>query len=351
MTQTALKLSDLTFEALYNAEFRLCEGNPIIRRHGFSTVVADPFVLTPDLTPDGRWKLFAHTLEGVFLYDSADGLSFGKGRKILARAMRPCVAKTGEGYILYYERVQPLLARGLTMLGADWKSEIWAVRSRDLVTFSEPFPVLSYDRPYEQAGRRGHSLSNPFVIEDGGGWSLYYSAGLTFVPDCGFSEPTFVCLAKSDRPDAGFVKGDAPVIRPDPDIRFSTSAPAVSKSTVSPIAMPASRTASTAWERGASPPSVFCAPRTACISSSRAPSSPPPATEVGCHSSSMPPTSSPHPTAPSAFTSTPATAPTSSASNTSEWGNYSPARVLHPRAPKLLSNVNKMLLCVKRNNS
>lgn len=210
-------MRELTFSTLLNAEFRLYEGNPIIRRHGFSTVVADPFVLTPDLTPDGRWKLFAHTLEGVFLYDSADGLSFGKGRKILSRAMRPSVVKTEDGFILYYERVQPLVPRGLTMLGADWKSEIWAVRSRDLVTFSEPFPVLSYDRPYEQAGKRGHSLSNPFVIADGGGWSLYYSAGLTFVPDCGFSEPTFVCLAKSGRPDGGFVKSDAPIIRPDPE--------------------------------------------------------------------------------------------------------------------------------------
>ena len=47
-------MHDLTFDTLYNAELRLYEGNPVIRRHGFSTVVADPFVLTPDLTPDGR---------------------------------------------------------------------------------------------------------------------------------------------------------------------------------------------------------------------------------------------------------------------------------------------------------
>ena len=96
-------MRELTFSTLLNAEFRLYEGNPIIRRHGFSTVVADPFVLTPDLTHDGRWKLFAHTLEGVFIYDSADGLSFGKGRKILSRAMRPSVVKTEDGFILYYE--------------------------------------------------------------------------------------------------------------------------------------------------------------------------------------------------------------------------------------------------------
>ena len=210
-------MQNLTFEALFDAEFRMYGGNPILRRHGFSTVVADPFVLTPDRTPDGRWKLFAHTLEGVFIYDSADGYGFGKGRKIVSRAMRPSVLKTEEGYILFYERVLPLLARGLTLVGGDWKSEIWAVKSRDLVHFSEPFPVLGYDRPYEQAGRRGHSLSNPFLIRDNGGYSLYYSAGLTFVPDCGFSEPTFVCLARSARPDADYKKADAPILRPDPE--------------------------------------------------------------------------------------------------------------------------------------
>lgn len=59
-------MHDLTFEVLKNADFRLYAGNPVLRRHGLSTVAADPFVLTPDLTPDGRWKMFAHTLEGVF---------------------------------------------------------------------------------------------------------------------------------------------------------------------------------------------------------------------------------------------------------------------------------------------
>ena len=208
---------DFAFETLNNAKFVLYEGNPVLRRHGFSTVVADPFVLTPDLTPDGRWKMFAHTLEGVFIYDSADGISFGKGRRLFPRAMRPCVLKTEEGYILYFERVQPLIARGATLIGADWKSEIYAAKSRDLEEFSAPFPVLRHDRPYEQSGRHGYAMSNPFVLRDGGEFSLYYSAGLTFVPDCGFSEPTFICLARSPRPDGGFVKEEQPIIRPDPE--------------------------------------------------------------------------------------------------------------------------------------
>ena len=183
---------DFTFETLNNAKFVLYEGNPVLRRHGFSTVVADPFVLTPDLTPDGRWKMFAHTLEGVFIYDSADGIRFGKGRRLFPRAMRPCVLKTEEGYILYFERVQPLIARGATLIGADWKSEIYAAKSRDLEEFSAPFPVLRHDRPYEQSGRHGYAMSNPFVLRDGGEFS-------------------------SPRPDGGFVKEEQPIIRPDPE--------------------------------------------------------------------------------------------------------------------------------------
>lgn len=210
-------MHDLTFEALYNADFRLYDGNPVLRSSALTRVVADPFVLTPDASPDGRWKLFAHTLTGVFLFDSADGISFGKGRKILSRAMRPCVFRTGEEYIVCYERVQPLLAKGLSQIGGDWKSEIYAVKSRDLVTFSAPFPMLAHDRPYEGTGRRGYALSNPFLVAADGRFRLYYSAGLTYVPDCKFSEPTFICLAESDRADGGFLKRGAPVIKPDPD--------------------------------------------------------------------------------------------------------------------------------------
>ena len=57
---------DLTFEQLNNAQFELYEHNPVIRHGADSPIVADPSVLTPDLTPDGQWHLFAHTLFGVY---------------------------------------------------------------------------------------------------------------------------------------------------------------------------------------------------------------------------------------------------------------------------------------------
>ena len=206
---------DLSFDALVSAKFRVTADSPVIR-HPLGPVIADPSLLTPDLSPDGRWHLFAHSLAGVRRYVSDDGFSFSGGRVLFRRAMHPDIKRVGGEYILTFERVQPLLPRGLTLLGGRWKSEIWVSRSPDLVTFSEPRPLLVRDgRDSERAGK-GWALSNPFLLEDDGKFRLYYSSGLTFVKDCGFSEPTHICLAESDLPLAGYVKRPQPLISPDP---------------------------------------------------------------------------------------------------------------------------------------
>ena len=67
---------NLSFDEFMSAEFALYENNPVIRNPINSFVVADPSVLTPDLTPDGKWHLFCHTFYGVYHYESADGISF-----------------------------------------------------------------------------------------------------------------------------------------------------------------------------------------------------------------------------------------------------------------------------------
>ena len=135
---------DLSFDALVSAKFRVTADSPVIR-HPLGPVIADPSLLTPDLSPDGRWHLFAHSLAGVRRYVSDDGFSFSGGRVLFRRAMRPDIKRVGGEYILTFERVQPLLPRGLTLLGGRWKSEIWVSRSPDLVTFSEPRPLLVHD--------------------------------------------------------------------------------------------------------------------------------------------------------------------------------------------------------------
>lgn len=217
MTKNGVYALNLSFDELNNAKFELYDGNPLIRPFGGSTIVADPSVVTPDLAPDGKWHLFAHTLFGVYDFVSDDGIAFPERRRILSRAMRPDIKKVGGVFYLFYERTQPAFARALTLAGADWRSEIYVVESRDLKEFSAPRLVLGFDRPYEGAGRHGHSLSNPFLLEDGGRFRLYYSAGLTFVKDCGFSEPTYICLAESDSVTGKFVKREKPLFSPTGD--------------------------------------------------------------------------------------------------------------------------------------
>ena len=74
--------------------------------------------------------------------------------------------------------------------------------------------------PFEKAGKKGYSLSNPFVIKEDDTFRLYYSAGLKFIPDCKFSEPEYVCLAESRDPLSGFEKRNEPIIYPDENSEF-----------------------------------------------------------------------------------------------------------------------------------
>ena len=49
-------------------------GNPLIEPPTSEGIIADPTFLTPETTPDGKWHLFAHSLQGIFHFLSADGL-------------------------------------------------------------------------------------------------------------------------------------------------------------------------------------------------------------------------------------------------------------------------------------
>ncbi len=206
----------ITFEKFNQAHFVLYPNNPIIKRWGLSTIVADPSVLSPN-DSDGKWHIFCHTLFGVYHFVSDDGIRYDKVAKVVNNAMRPDVKKIGDTYYMYYERVQSLLPRGLAMVGLiRWKSEIWYVTSKDLYTWSQPKVAVSHTRDYEDC-KMGISISNPFLIKYGDKYRLYYSAGLSFLKDCNFSEPTHLSYAESDSPDGPFVSRATPIMSPGKD--------------------------------------------------------------------------------------------------------------------------------------
>lgn len=208
-------MKSLTIEQIKNADFKLYENNPIIKPFDKSFVVADPTLLTPDHSHDKKWHIFFHTNLGVYHFISDDGISFTKGKRILSRAMRPNINYINGTYYLFYERTAPLLVNVLTLVNlAKWHSEIYVTKSKNLISWSEPKKVIGNTKSYEKC-ERGVAISNPYLLQDGDAFTLYYSCGLTYIKDCGFCEPTYISCAESENADSGYISLDKPLISPD----------------------------------------------------------------------------------------------------------------------------------------
>ena len=207
-------MENLTISQIIHADFRLHDG-PVLRPFGCSFVVADPSLLTPDQSPDGRWHMFFHTTFGIWHFSSADGVSFRSEEKLASRAMRPNINYINGSYYLFFERTRPLFFNALNLVNAaEWRSEIYVIESRDLKSWSPPKLVLPHSRDYEES-ERGVSLSNPFLLRENGVSRLYYSCGLTFIKDCGFCEPTYISYAESRDLTEGYRAAASPIISPD----------------------------------------------------------------------------------------------------------------------------------------
>ena len=207
-------MKDLNLKQILEADFRL-HTEPVIHPFHGSFVAADPSLLLPDQCKDGLWHIFFHTTFGIWHFTSKDGIGFERGEKLLSRAMRPNINYIDGKYYLFFEHTRPLIFNALNLLNiVPWRSEIYAIESIDLVRWSKPKQILGHTREYEMS-KRGVSLSNPFLLRENGENRLYYSCGLTFIKDCGFCEPTYISIARSDSLLSGYEASDSPIISPD----------------------------------------------------------------------------------------------------------------------------------------
>ena len=207
-------MKNLSTEQILNADFKIC-GKPLMKPWGGSWVVADPSLLTPETSHDGKWHMFFHTTFGVYHAESTDGLDFTKPVKITNRAMRPNINLIDGRYYLFFERTRPLIMNALNVVNiAKWNSEIAVVESTDLKSWTSPRPVIRNTREYERSDR-GTSISNPYLLQENGINRLYYSCGLTYIKDCGFCEPTYISYAESKRITDGYLSAEKPIISPD----------------------------------------------------------------------------------------------------------------------------------------
>ena len=174
--------------------------NPLIEPPRPEWLLGDPTVLPPDLSPDGRWHLFANTLRGIHHYGSDDGLAWAVLQRRLFPGMRAFLVR-GERYALVCERVV-----------APWRSYVALRRSDDLFHWSDETLLVEPSLPWE--GRFFRNCSCPCLARIDGGWRLYYSAGMVFLRDCGFPEPKYIGVAESERIEGPYIKRPEPIIAP-----------------------------------------------------------------------------------------------------------------------------------------
>jgi len=188
--------------------------NPLIRAPFPSPIIADPTFLPPDEGPDGSWHLFAHSLLGIHHFVSEDGIAWRRRERLWPNALRAFVMKAAADYLLFYEKCRLMLP---ILPGVAWASRIEMRRSADLERWSEPTVVLEPTLPWHAEPGRGRAVGNPCVVPIGGGHRLYYSAGLVFLPDCGFCEPRFIGVAEAELLEGPYRPTAEPILGPEDD--------------------------------------------------------------------------------------------------------------------------------------
>ena len=218
----------MTTDDFVRLRWRVTHPDPVIRAPALSPVVADPTFLLPQETPDGRWHLIAHSIWGLHEHTSVDGIAWSAPRLIVRHGMRPFLVHDGGRYHLFYERY-PAWRLPLSWLpGLRWRSWIERRSSADLVTWSEPSVVLRPTFAWHRDPTYGEAAGNPCVVRDDRGWVLYYSASLVLVPDCGFTEPLHIGVARADDLEGPWRPEPDPILSPSADdVRCNLGAGAI----------------------------------------------------------------------------------------------------------------------------
>mgnify|MGYP000424568644 CR=1 FL=1 len=169
---------------------------PVLCPPILSPIIADPSIIAPEDSPDGRWHLFAHSIYGIHHHISEDGIAWRRLKTIAKNAMRPCARKVDSHYVIYYEKYRPFHIL-FSWAPIKWKSSIQMRISDDLVIWSAYSNILEPSLDWMRDDKYGSSVSNPCLVKMDFGWRLYFSASLAYVPDCGFCEPRHIAYADS----------------------------------------------------------------------------------------------------------------------------------------------------------
>jgi len=175
--------------------------NPMIQPPRPDWMAADPTVLTPDLSPDGKWHLFCNSVGYLRHYASDDGIVWDKLGGRICRGIRPFIYHEDGVYYLIYELHKPL-----------WRSGIALRTSRDLIEWDEPQWLLRASQTRD--GSTIRFLGNPCLVKVDKEYRLYFSNGWIWLWDCLYFEPKYVGLAVGSSPVGPFERRGEPLISP-----------------------------------------------------------------------------------------------------------------------------------------
>jgi hypothetical protein len=178
--------------------------NPLVEAPEEGDWVADPAVLTPGESPDGRWHMLCSGRRGIKHFVSEDGISWRYHCSTLREGYSPFIFREGGLYWLFYQ----------VGVGERRETAIVCRPSRDLHEWGERRLVLVGEREWERGIYGEPYVRNPCVVEVGGEYWLYYSGGYVVLPDTGYEEPSYVCLARSRSLTGPYEKLSRPLISP-----------------------------------------------------------------------------------------------------------------------------------------
>lgn len=177
--------------------------NPLVEAPEESDWVADPAVLTPEESPDGKWHMLCSG-RGIKHFISEDGIRWVYVGLALNEGYSPFLFKEGDTFWLFYQ----------LGVGRHRETAIVCRPSNDLRTWGRRQIVLVGERDYERGIHGEPYVRNPCVLKVGDEFWLYYSGGYILLPDTGYEEPSFVCLARSKSLLGPYEKHPEPLIEP-----------------------------------------------------------------------------------------------------------------------------------------
>ncbi len=193
--------------------------NPLIKPPFPEWIIADPSVLSPEVSPDGKWHLFAHGILGIYHYHSYDGFRWKLAQsRIRYFAVRPFIFAEKKKFYLFYEKLISPFSFPF------YNSRLEVIESRDLIHWSAPRVVLSPSLPWHKTKNLTGNLGNPSIVKTKKGYRLYFSAGLVKPPDSHFCEPAHQGIAVARNITGPYTISEKPLTKKHPRARRYGSA-------------------------------------------------------------------------------------------------------------------------------